>query len=156
MDYQLLVGRNWLKNKYIVDVSDKKIIGPIASINILETGMMFNTRIDSGAGLTSLHAIDLHVENGVKDMEKNIGKTLSFTTENELGETKRVHAMIVDTEFIRSAQGRELRYKVELTLGEKGQEYKVKVNLKDRSKMSHKLLIGRNWLQGHYLVDVSL
>jgi hypothetical protein len=155
MNYKLLIGRNWLKGKYIVDVSDKKVIGSVAPISILETDMMFKTRIDTGAVENSLHAVDLHVENGVKDMDKNVGKILSFTTENEKGETQRVHAMIVETSLIRNAQGSEVRYMVELTVGEKGQEYKVKVNLRDRSKMSYKLLIGRNWLQGHYLVDVS-
>ncbi|WP_394392621.1 RimK/LysX family protein [Shewanella woodyi] len=156
MDYKLLIGRNWLKGKYIVDVSDKKLIGPVAPISIVETGLMFKTRIDTGAVENSLHAVDLHVEGGVDDMERNLGKILSFTTENEKGEAKRVHAMIVETSLIRNAQGSEVRYMVELTIGEKGQEYKVKVNLRDRSKMSNKLLIGRNWLQGHYLVDVSI
>ncbi|MEC4724898.1 RimK/LysX family protein [Shewanella sp. D64] len=155
MDYKLLIGRNWLNGRYIVDVSDKKVIGPVASISIIETGMMFKTRIDTGAVENSLHAVDLHVENGVKDMDKNLGKMLSFTTENEKGETQRVHAMIIETSLIRNAQGSEVRYMVELNIGEKDQEYKVKVNLRDRSKMSHKLLIGRNWIQGHYLVDVS-
>ncbi|MFT5235900.1 MAG: hypothetical protein ACI90A_001264 [Shewanella sp.] len=155
MDYKLLIGRNWLKDEYIVDVSDKKVIGSVAPISIVETGIMFKTRIDTGAVENSLHAVDLHVENGVADMDKNVGKILSFTTANEKGETQRVHAMIIETSLIRNAQGSEVRYMVELTVGEKGQEYKVKVNLRDRSKMSHKLLIGRNWLQGHYLVDVS-
>ncbi|RTR39668.1 hypothetical protein EKG38_07655 [Shewanella canadensis] len=156
MDYKLLIGRNWLKDKYIVDVSEKKVIGPIAPISILESGLTFETRIDTGAVENSLHAVDLKVENGEKDMEKNIGKRLSFTTENEKGESHRVNAMIVETSLIRNAQGSEIRYMVELTVGQPGQEYKVKVNLKDRSKMSYKFLIGRNWLQGHYMVDVSL
>jgi len=156
MDYKLLIGRNWLKGKYIVDVSEKKVIGPVAPINILESGLTFETRIDTGAVENSLHAVDLKVENGEPDMEKNIGKRLSFTTENEKGETHRVHAMIVETSLIRNAQGSEIRYMVELTVGQAGHEYKVKVNLRDRSKMSYKFLIGRNWLQGHYMVDVSL
>jgi len=156
MDYKLLIGRNWLKGKYIVDVSEKKVIGPVAPINILESGLTFETRIDTGAVENSLHAVDLKVENGEPDMEKNIGKRLSFTTENERGESHRVNAMIVETSLIRNAQGSEIRYMVELTVGQPGQEYKVKVNLRDRSKMSYKFLIGRNWLQGHYMVDVSL
>ncbi|MBL4815724.1 MAG: ATP-dependent zinc protease [Shewanella sp.] len=155
MDYKLLIGRNWLKGKYIVDVSDKKLIGPVAPIHIVETGLMFRTRIDTGAVENSLHALDLNVANGVDDMDANIGKMLSFTTENEKGVSHRVQAMIVETSLIRNAQGSEIRYMVELTVGEPGQEYKVKVNLRDRSKMSYKLLIGRNWLQGHYLVDVE-
>ncbi len=156
MDYKLLIGRNWLKNKYIVDVSEKNIIGPVAPISIVETGLIYKTRIDSGAVENSLHAIDIKVENGEKEMEKNVGKMLSFTTENEKGESHRVHARIVETSLIRNAQGSEIRYMVELNVGEPGKEYKVKVNLRDRTKMTNKFLIGRNWLQGHYLVDVSL
>ncbi len=156
MDYKLLVGRNWLKNKYIVDVSEKNIIGPIAPISIVETGLIYKTRIDSGAVENSLHAVDIKVEGGVKDMAQNVGKMLSFTTQNEKGESHRVHARIVETSLIRNAQGSEVRYMVELNVGEPGKEYKVKVNLKDRTKMTNKFLIGRNWLQGHYLVDVSL
>ncbi|GIU45722.1 hypothetical protein BEL05_04010 [Shewanella colwelliana] len=156
MDYKLLIGRNWLKGKYIVDVADKQLIGPVAPISIVETGLLFNTRIDTGAVENSLHAVDLKVENGVDDMEKNVGKMLFFTTENEQGKQHRVHARIVETSLIRNAQGSEIRYMVELQVGELGKEYKVKVNLRDRSKMTHKLLIGRNWLQGHYMVDVSL
>lgn len=155
MDYKLLIGRNWLKGKYVVDVSEKRVIGARAPISILETGLLFDTRIDTGAVENSLHAVDLKVENGVEDMEQNVGKMLAFTTENEKGETKRVHARIVETSLIRNAQGSEVRYMVELNVGEPGREYKVKVNLRDRTKMTNKLLIGRNWLQGHYLVDVA-
>ncbi|MCL1041373.1 RimK/LysX family protein [Shewanella marisflavi] len=156
MDYKLLIGRNWLKGKYVVDVAEKRVIGAMAPISILETGLIFDTRIDTGAVENSLHAVDLKVENGVEDMEQNVGKMLYFTTANEKGESKRVHARIVETSLIRNAQGSEVRYMVELNVGEPGQEYKVKVNLRDRSKMTNKLLIGRNWLQGHYLVDVAL
>ncbi|QFU22503.1 RimK/LysX family protein [Shewanella eurypsychrophilus] len=155
MDYKLLIGRNWLKGKYIVDVSEKKLIGPVATISILETGLMFKTRIDTGAVENSLHAVDLKVEAGVDDMEKNVGKMLTFMTENEKGVAHKVKARIVETSLIRNAQGSEIRYMVELNIGEPGSEYKVKVNLRDRSRMSYKLLIGRNWLQGHYLVDVD-
>lgn len=156
MDYKLLIGRNWLKDRYVVDVAEKRLIGSVAPISIVETGLVFETRIDSGAVENSLHAVDLKVEGGVEDMELNVGKMLYFTTENEKGESHRIHARIVETSLIRNAQGSEIRYMVELNVGEPGLEYKVKVNLRDRSKMTNKLLIGRNWLQGHYLVDVSM
>ncbi|MCL1144761.1 RimK/LysX family protein [Shewanella marinintestina] len=156
MDYKLLIGRNWLKDRYVVDVSEKKLIGPTASISIVESGLKFKTRIDTGAVENSLHAYDMKIDNEDPDMEKNIGKVIHFTTENEKGESHVVKSRIVETSLIRNAQGSEIRYMVELNVGEPGQEYKVKVNLRDRSKMSYKLLIGRNWLQGHYIVDVSL
>ncbi|AZQ10753.1 RimK/LysX family protein [Shewanella khirikhana] len=157
MDYKLLLGRNWLEDTYVVDVAEKNVIGPRAPIHIVEADLTIDTRIDTGAVENSLHAVDLKIENENKtDMEANVGKKISFTTANEKGESRRVHSRIVETSLIRNAQGSEIRYMVELTLGEPGKEFKVKVNLKDRTDMTHKLLIGRNWLQGHYLVDVSL
>lgn len=157
MDYKLLIGRNWLAGRYVVDVAEKRLIGPTAFINVKEAELTFKTRIDTGAVENSLHAIDLNIDDeDPTNMDNNIGKWLNFTTENERGEEKRLRARIVDTSLIRNAQGSEVRYMVELTLGEPGLEYPVKVNLKDRGQMSNKLLIGRNWLQGHYLVDVTL
>ncbi|WOT06588.1 putative ATP-dependent zinc protease [Shewanella youngdeokensis] len=156
MDYKLLIGRNWLKGLYVVDVASKKYIGSTAAISIVESGMVYKTRIDTGAVENSLHAVDYAIENESADMEQNVGKIITFTTENERGESSVIQTRIVETSLIRNAQGSEIRYMVELNIGEPGEEYKVKVNLRNRSKMTYKLLIGRNWLQGHYIVDVSL
>ncbi|MCL1067891.1 RimK/LysX family protein [Shewanella olleyana] len=157
MDYKLLIGRNWLKGKYVVDVSEKKFIGPTAGISIVESGLIFDTRIDTGAVENSLHAVNLRIKDEDKDnMENNVGKDVTFTTMNEKGETVDVTARIHNTSLIRNAQGSEIRYMVTLTIGEPGEEFKVDVNLRDRSKMTYKLLIGRNWLQGHYIVDVNM
>ncbi|GIU52693.1 MULTISPECIES: putative ATP-dependent zinc protease [Shewanella] len=157
MDYKLLIGRNWLKGKYVVDVSEKKFIGPTAGISIVESGLIFDTRIDTGAVENSLHAVNLRINDEDKaNMENNVGKDVTFTTMNEKGETVDVTARIHSTSLIRNAQGSEIRYMVTLTIGEPGEEFKVDVNLRDRSKMTYKLLIGRNWLQGHYIVDVNM
>ncbi|ARD22686.1 RimK/LysX family protein [Shewanella japonica] len=157
MDYKLLIGRNWLKGKYVVDVSEKKFIGPTTGISIVESGLMFDTRIDTGAVENSLHATNLRIKDEDKEnMENNVGKDVTFTTMNEKNETVDVTARIHSTSLIRNAQGSEIRYMVTLTIGEPGQEFKVDVNLRDRSKMTYKLLIGRNWLQGHYIVDVDM
>ncbi|QIR14353.1 RimK/LysX family protein [Shewanella aestuarii] len=156
MDYKLLIGRNFLKKGYIVDVAEKKTIGPLAKLNVKQANLMFYTRIDTGAVENSLHAVNIRIENEDKNnMENNIGKMMTFTTENEHGKKVDVRTKIRGTSLIRNAQGSEIRYMVRLSIGEPGQEFLVDVNLKDRTKMTHKLLIGRNWLQGHYLVDVS-
>ncbi len=36
-----------------------------------------------------------------------------------------------------------------------GKNKSIPVNLRDRSELEYKLLIGRNWLEGDYLVDVT-
>ncbi|MEO3682415.1 RimK/LysX family protein [Shewanella vesiculosa] len=156
MNHKLLIGRNFLKHDYIVDVSDKKMIGPLAELSIKQTGLLYNTRIDTGAVENSLHAVNIRVDKeDTVNIENNIGKMITFTTANEKGQQAEVRTKIRGTSLIRNAQGTERRYMVRLNVGEPRHEYVVDVNLKDRSKMGYKLLIGRNWLQGHYMVDVS-
>ncbi|MGL4476582.1 MAG: RimK/LysX family protein [Shewanella sp.] len=156
MDYKLLIGRNWVKGHYLVDVDEKPVIGAKANISVLESNLVYQARIDTGAVETSLHATNIHIAaEDTKDMRNNIGKEIRFTTSNEAGQEAVVTTKIVDTSLIRNSQGSEVRYMVDLSLGEPGLEYKVRVNLRDRTKMSQKLLIGRNWLSGHYVVDVE-
>jgi hypothetical protein len=57
---------------------------------------------------------------------------------------------------VRSAKGREKRYMVWLTLTANGLSKKILANLRDRSQMKYKLLMGRDWLAQDFLVDVDL
>ncbi len=63
--------------------------------------------------------------------------------------------MIIKVSKIRNAQGVERRYAVVMDLIRNGQNKALPVNLRDRSKLEYKLLIGRNWLANDYLVDVT-
>ena len=134
---------------------DKDIIGETARIRVQEAGFDYIARIDTGARMTSIHAVDLLIENAADDPQANIGKTVSFVTRNNQGLRKILRGRIVDVATVNNAQGREQRYEVELTLQWHENTKKVRVNLRDRSKMTYKLLIGRNWLAGDYLVDVD-
>lgn len=80
---------------------------------------------------------------------------VEFTSYNEKGEEAKFKGKIVKVSKIRNAQGVERRYAVKMDLGWNGQHKTVNVNLRDRSKLEYKLLIGRNWLSGDYLVDVD-
>ena len=131
-------------------------VGPVEYISIEESGMDYLARIDTGARTTSVHAVDLSVRNESKEMKDNIGKTVTFTTINEEGEKHKAKATITGVQKVRNSQGVEYRYIVEMTLNWKGQTKAIEVNLRDRSKMTYKLLIGRNWLIDDYIVDVAL
>ncbi len=133
----------------------KQVVGETASIHLAEAGLDFLARIDSGARSTSVHAYDLSLPPAGKDREY-LGETLSYTVENEQGVSKRLEGKIVDVARVRNAQGVEYRYVVELTLNWRHLSKNVQVNLRDRSRMSYKLLIGRNWLRDDLLVDVSI
>lgn len=136
-------------------LNNKIIIGETANISVKEAGLDFMSRIDTGASTTSLHVTSMKIENASKDKEDNVGKYITFVTENGEGQRSTVRRKIVAVDKIKNSQGTEYRYVVELHLNWAKQPRLVEVNLRDRRKMSYKLLIGRNWLANHYLVDVT-
>ncbi|WP_427977455.1 ATP-dependent zinc protease family protein [Agarivorans sp.] len=153
-------------------MAEKQVVGAAEYVKVLEADLAFLSRVDTGASSTSLHAVDMHVLDGINinpadyseaeqksvvrpKMRSNIGKYLQFTTENEQGERHLGKAKITDVVAVRNSQGLEVRYKVALAVAWQGQAKTVEVNLRNRSKMHYKMLLGRNWLEGDYLVDVE-
>ncbi|ADN75830.1 protein of unknown function DUF785 [Ferrimonas balearica DSM 9799] len=137
--------------------ADKTVIGPVARLNVVEADLSYLARIDTGASKTSIHAENMQVIGGdLQDWDDNIGKSIRFDTANESGTKASIEAEIADVLHIRNSQGSEDRYVVWLHVGPEGKERRVLVTLKERGPMTYKLLIGRNWLAGEYLVDVEL
>jgi len=84
--------------------------------------------------------------------------TVRLTPRTATGETTRVESKIADTVRIKTSDDEqyERRYKVWLTLRYGDADRRVHVTLNDRSHMTHPLLVGRNFLKGHFVVDVAL
>ncbi|MUK49402.1 ATP-dependent zinc protease family protein [Aliivibrio fischeri] len=138
--------------------SNKTIVGQIETIHIDELNTDYEARIDTGAATTSIHATNIQIinqEDESDDMRDHLGDTVKFTTYNEDKVATEHTGRIIKVSKIRNAQGVERRYAVRMHLRFNGEEKKVAVNLRDRSKLDYKLLIGRNWLEGDYLVDVE-
>ncbi|SMY34757.1 hypothetical protein PAND9192_01486 [Photobacterium andalusiense] len=144
------------------ECNGKYIVGPIETIHVKDLDMDFKARIDTGANTTSINAYDLHVINGnnnpadnKESWRENLGKMISFKTANARGQEETHTGKIIKISKIRNAQGVERRYAVVMDLIWNGKSHAIPVNLRDRKKLEYKLLIGRNWLDGKYLVDVS-
>ena len=153
-------------------------IGQHAFVRVLESNMSYLARIDSGARITSLHATHISLEGPkglipfkkVKKLEghpfktkiknqdyrRNIGRYISFDTKTELGETKHMRAKVIAVARVRNAQGTEYRYVIRLALKYKNIVKYKEVNLRDRSRMTYKLLIGRNWLDHDFVIKTDL
>lgn len=132
----------------------KKVIGETASF-MIDDQAEFMARIDTGAAVTSINAIDMEVEDESEDMNENIGKLVHFTLVNEKGEKWRTSAVIRSVTRIKNSQGVESRYKVPLRVGWDIINKTIDVNLRDRGAMEYKLLIGRDWLEREVVVDLE-
>ena len=98
----------------------------------------------------------MKIINGSPMVEKNVGKMISFRTSNCEGKNFTMTAEIIRVSTITNSQGTESLYVIELPLAWKTVKKRVEINLRDRSKMQYKLLIGRNWLSNDFLVDVDM
>jgi hypothetical protein len=123
----------------------KRVIGQTAKVGIAEASMEFIGRVDTGAATTSMHAESIQVD----------GDMVSFTLTGEDGRQIYLCQPIARKGTVRNAARSEERIFVELTLTHEGRAKQVLVNLNNRSGLTYPILLGRNWLQDEYLVDVS-
>ncbi len=136
--------------------ADKKLtVGATEVIRVVDADLDFVARIDTGARTTSINAQNIEIQNPAADKRDNVGKTITLDVVNAKGEKRRIKSEIVKVLEVRNAQGTELRYMIPLTLRWHGIDKLIRVNLRDRSAMTYKLLIGRDWLKGDFVVDVG-
>lgn len=138
-------------------LSDESVrtIGPVARVEESETGLQFQARVDTGASRCSLHVEEWKIENERPDMEANVGRTIHFRLLNRRGQSQWLTRTIAEVALFRTSEEEETRYLVPLSLSHQGVERKVLVSLNDRSHMSYAMLLGRNYLAGEFVVDVS-
>ena len=134
----------------------KATIGETAWINVANIPFTYLARVDTGAQTTSIHAVNIRIINGSARPTENIGKTITFQTTNGEENLHLLSAQITRVSNIKSSQRVEQRYVIELPLSWNDVQKNVEVNLRDRSKMIYKLLIGRNFLSEDFLVDVDM
>ena len=127
------------------DVGSKQVVGPTVVVAVPEAGLEFAARVDTGAATTSVNARSIQVRDGMVD----------FVVANGLGEQAAMMAPLVKIDVVHTGAGSEKRVYVELTVIFEGRKKRVLANLNDRSHLDFPLLLGRNWLEGDYVVDVA-
>ena len=126
-------------------VGAKLTIGAVEKVRVLEGNVSYLGRVDTGAKTTSINAHSIRAHDGF----------VAFTLENASGDKADINTKIVKQSPVRTADSEELRYFVWLTLVYKGRPKRLLVNLNDRSLSRYKILLGRNWLSGDFVVDVE-
>lgn len=130
----------------------KQIIGATETIRVEPSQLEIRARVDTGAQTSSIHAQDIDIARGGNAS----GKPIGFTLVNQQGQSARINAHVARQITVRTSEGSERRYAVPLTLSWNGTAKTVLVTLNDRTQMRYRLLLGRNWLRGDYIVDVEI
>ena len=151
-----LVSSTWAKTQHRPEVQGKRLIGSTAMVEEAESDFVFRARVDTGATTSSLHVEDCKIEGEADEMGKNVGKTIRFRIKNQNGESEWLKRKIAQISVIKTSEREERRYKVPVTLNCLNVKKRVLVSLNDRSHMTYPMLLGRNFLQGDFVVDVDM
>ncbi|MGK0499680.1 MAG: hypothetical protein ACJAYG_001322 [Oceanicoccus sp.] len=134
----------------IKTIDDLLIVGRIEYVYILDQQLKMKSRIDTGAGLSSLHALE------ITEFDRDGKSWVRFT----IPATKQA-AQIIERPVTRFIEIKELigppqrRPVVEIGIRLGVIEELAEVSLTDRSNYIYPVLIGRNFLRDQAIVDVS-
>jgi hypothetical protein len=110
-------------------------------------------KVDTGASISSVHTTD------IKEIKKNGNTALKFTllgTHNSYDYKRVVILDTFSTKVIENSFGHsEKRYLVTLKVKVANKTFNAQFTLADRSKKSFPILLGRELLNGRYIVDTS-
>jgi hypothetical protein len=121
---------------------EKITIGDVEDVVLMPWGVRLPARIDTGAATSSLDARDLKVKDSVA----------VFKLPKKYG-SLQLRLPVIGWRDIRSADFKERRPAVEITFCLGAKLLHVEVNLNDRSTVKYPLILGRNALKDHFIVD---
>jgi hypothetical protein len=131
--------------------SQKQIVGATEVVFVTDANLRFEARVDTGAKTSSIHAENFEVDSPGDPQ----GKRISFYLVTNEGQSRKVETRVISVTTVRTSEKSERRYVVPLLIKFNGSERIIPVTLNDRRSMNYRLLLGRNWLQGRYIVDVE-
>jgi hypothetical protein len=131
--------------------AQKRIVGATEVVLVTDANLAFKARVDTGAKTSSIHAEKIELDSSGDPR----GKPISFYLVTKEGLSRKVETRVISVVSVRTAEHSERRYVVPLLITWNGQARIVSVTLNDRTSMDYRLLLGRNWLRGQYIVDVD-
>ena len=132
-------------------MSEKKIIGKKESISIIDLELYdLDVKVDTGADSNALHCDHIYIDDD---------NFVHFHLLDEVHPSYHGKKMIVPLykiKKVRSSNG-ELQERPSIKVSVKffGKRYKTVISLTNRADMKYPMLIGRKFLSGKFLVDVS-
>lgn len=132
--------------------SPNDIIGRVELVDLPEFNLVeLEAKIDTGADSSALHCtnIKIHDDNSVSFC------ILDPNHPDYAGQELRMP--IFTCKWVKSSNGiSKKRAYIQTHVFINGKNYPIIISLTDRSKMSKPMLLGRRFLEGKFLVDVSI
>lgn len=130
--------------------SEKQVIGAVEEVVLLPWGMRVKARVDTGAATSSVDARDIQIR-GPRGR-----RAVALTLVGDGDRRLRLELPLVENRRIITGGGREVRRPVVLMeVCVAGFQGPVEVTLNDRARVDYRMLLGRNVLEGRFVVDVS-
>ena len=129
----------------------KQIAGDTEVVFIEDANLSFKARVDTGAKTSSIHAENIELDLSGDPR----GKPISFDLVTKEGLSRKIKTRVSSVIKVRTSEMAEHRYVVPLLMKWNDSSKIVLVTLNDRTKMKYRLLLGRNWLHGDFIVDVD-
>lgn len=134
--------------------TEKKIIGRIEKIDLPNLSLFnLDAKIDTGAYTSSLHChkIEQFVKEGQNWVKFNV-----LDPDHPEYEEKMYESAVHKLKKVRSSNG-QIEERVIIKQKTQFQKYKrtIELSLTNRSEMKNPVLIGRKFLSGSFIVDVS-
>jgi hypothetical protein len=130
----------------------KQVVGATEEVFVTEANSSIKARVDTGAKSSSIHVENIEFQSS-RDPR---GQPISFSIVTNDGLSKKVETRVITVVKVKTAEQTEHRYVVPLHIQWNDSEKIVPVTLNDRSSMQYRLLLGRNWLRGDFIVDVDI
>ncbi len=121
---------------------ERMTVGDVEDVVLMPWGVRLPARIDTGAATSSLDARELAVKNNIAE----------FKLPKKYG-SLQLRLPVKGWQKIRSADFRERRPVVEITLCMGPKLIHTQVTLNDRSTVKYPLIIGRDVLRDNFVVD---
>lgn len=123
-------------------------VGWLEKVSIENTRLSIVAKVDTGADYSSLDA------RAIRSFQRDGEPWVAFTVIDDKGDTQELERQVFRYTTIRRAGAGEQRRPTVILGVCVGAVYReVQVNLVDRSTLEHRMLIGRDFLQGRYVVD---
>ena len=130
---------------------NKQVIGWLENVKIDNSDFQLKAKIDTGATTSSLNA------EIIKAFTKDKQNWLRFSVTNKDGQKVAFERKILRYAKIKRKRAQAVErpvIKLGVCIGTVYRE--LEVNLADRNNFEYHMLIGRNYLQGYFLVDSEL